>query len=58
MKNNSILLSTLCFASATNNNHDKNKEITHWVYFLIKQRKSLIKEIQHTNLADSGLFIT
>ena len=35
-------------------NHDKDKEITYWVYFPMKQRKSLTKEIRHTNLADPG----
>lgn len=35
---------------SANCNHDKDKEITHWVYFQMKQRKSQIKEIRHTGL--------
>ena len=51
-KNRSTQLSALCLASAGNGNHDKNKEITHWVYFQMNQRKSLTRKIWHKNLAD------
>ena len=39
-KDRSTQLSALRLASAANGNHDKDKEITHWVYFPMKQRKS------------------
>lgn len=42
-----------CLASFTNGNHDKVKEITHWVYFLIKQRKSRTKKIWQSNFVDA-----
>ena len=49
----SSLLSALLLPAA-NGNHEKDKEITHWVSLPMKQRKSLAKEIRHTTLADPG----
>lgn len=54
-KNRNIQLSALQLASAANGNHDEDKEITHWVYFQMKQRKSQTKEIRYMNLVDPAL---
>ena len=61
-QNKNIQLFAFYLNFIANDNYDKDKEIMHLVCFLIKvcflmkQKKSLIKKIRHTNLANLGPF--